>query len=50
MDCIFCKIIKADIPADIGYEDENIIAFNDRNPRAPIHQLIVPKKTYCYIE
>lgn len=44
MDCIFCKIIKKEIPAEIIYEDEAIIAFNDKHPRAPIHQLIVPKK------
>jgi histidine triad (HIT) family protein len=43
-DCIFCKIIKGEIPAQIVYQDEKIIAFNDRHPRAPIHQLIVPKK------
>jgi histidine triad (HIT) family protein len=44
MDCIFCKIIKGELPTDKIYEDENIIAFNDLRPRAPIHQLIVPKK------
>ncbi|WP_339050058.1 histidine triad nucleotide-binding protein [Rickettsiella endosymbiont of Xylota segnis] len=44
MDCIFCKIIKKELPAEITYQDENIIAFNDRHPRAPVHQLIVPRK------
>lgn len=44
MDCIFCKIIKGELPTDKVYEDENILAFNDLHPRAPIHQLIVPKK------
>lgn len=44
MDCIFCKIIKKKLPAEIVYQDEEIIAFNDRHPCAPIHQLIVPKK------
>lgn len=44
MDCIFCRIIKKELPAEITYQDENIIAFNDRHPRAPVHQLIVPKK------
>jgi histidine triad (HIT) family protein len=44
MDCIFCKIIKGGLPADKVYEDENILAFKDRQPRAPIHQLIIPKK------
>lgn len=43
-DCIFCKIIKREIPADIVYEDEQIIAFKDINPVAPIHILVIPKK------
>jgi histidine triad (HIT) family protein len=44
MDCIFCKIIKSEIPADKIYEDEKMVAFNDQRPQAPIHQLVVPKK------
>jgi histidine triad (HIT) family protein len=44
MDCIFCKIINGELPTAKVYEDERIIAFNDRHPRAPVHQLIVPKK------
>lgn len=43
-DCIFCKIIRREIPSDIVYEDEEIIAFKDINPIAPIHILVVPKK------
>ncbi len=43
-DCIFCAIVKRDIPCDIVYESERIIAFNDLNPQAPLHQLIIPKK------
>ena len=43
-DCIFCKIIKKEIPSTIVYEDEEIIAFNDVNPAAPIHILVMPKK------
>ncbi len=43
-DCIFCKIVAGEIPSDIIYEDDNIIVFNDIDPRAPIHVLIVPKK------
>ena len=43
-DCIFCKIVKGEIPSDIVYEDEEIIAFKDINPAAPIHILVIPKK------
>ena len=41
---IFTKIINREIPADIIYEDDEIIAFNDINPQAPVHILIIPKK------
>ena len=41
-DCIFCKIIDGQIPADIVYKDENVVAFNDLNPQAPTHVLLVP--------
>jgi len=44
MDCIFCKIANRDIPAEIVYEDDALIAFNDIDPQAPVHLLIVPKK------
>lgn len=44
MDCLFCKIIARQIPADIVYEDEKVLAFNDISPQAPVHILIVPKK------
>ena len=43
-DCIFCKIIKKEIPSTIVYEDEDILAFNDINPVAPVHILVIPKK------
>lgn len=43
-DCIFCKIIKKEIPAKIIYEDDKVIAFEDINPQAPVHLLIVPRK------
>lgn len=43
-DCVFCKIIKGEIPSDKVYEDEEIIAFKDIQPAAPIHVLIIPKK------
>ncbi len=43
-DCIFCKISKREIPSDIVYEGEDIIAFPDLSPKAPVHILIIPKK------
>ena len=43
-DCIFCKIIKGEIPSSKVYEDEEILAFNDIHPAAPIHILVIPKK------
>ena len=43
-DCIFCKIIKGEIPSSKVYEDEEILAFNDINPVAPIHVLVITKK------
>jgi len=42
-DCIFCKIIKGEIPCSKVYEDDKVLAFNDINPQAPVHVLIVPK-------
>ncbi len=44
MDCLFCKIVNKIIPTDKVYENEHIIAFNDIRPKAPIHQLIIPRK------
>ena len=41
---IFDKILKGDIPADVVYEDDNILAFRDINPQAPVHVLVIPKK------
>lgn len=43
-DCIFCKIIKREVPSEIVYEDNEIIAFKDIQPAAPIHILVIPKK------
>ncbi len=40
--CIFCKIITGEIPADIVYRNENVVAFNDLNPQAPTHVILVP--------
>ena len=43
-DCIFCKIIKGEIPSNKVYEDDDILAFKDIKPAAPIHILVIPKK------
>jgi histidine triad (HIT) family protein len=44
MDCIFCKIASGQIPADIIYQDDEIIAFRDINPQAPVHLLLIPRR------
>jgi histidine triad (HIT) family protein len=41
--CLFCKIIKGEIPSSKVYEDEHVLAFKDINPAAPVHVLVVPK-------
>ncbi len=48
-DTIFDKIIRREIPADIVYEDEQALAFRDVNPQAPVHILIIPKKSIATI-
>lgn len=45
-DCIFCKIIRGEMPSEKVYEDENVLAIKDVNPAAPIHILVIPKKHY----
>ncbi|MBA3725821.1 MAG: histidine triad nucleotide-binding protein [Armatimonadetes bacterium] len=44
MDCLFCKIVAREIPADMVFENDACLAFRDLNPQAPTHVLIVPKK------
>lgn len=46
MDCVFCKIIKRELPADIVYEDDEVIVFKDIYPQARVHLLFVPKKHF----
>ncbi len=41
-DCLFCKIARGDIPARIAYQDQDVVAFHDVNPQAPVHVLIIP--------
>jgi histidine triad (HIT) family protein len=43
-DCLFCRIIGREIPASIVYEDDHLLAFNDINPQAATHVLVVPKR------
>lgn len=43
-DCLFCKIRDGEIPADIVYEDDDVLAFRDVNPQAPAHVLVIPRK------
>lgn len=43
-ECIFCKIASGEIPSKIIFENEEIIAFKDINPQAPVHILVIPKK------
>ena len=44
MSCLFCKIIAGEIPSSKVYEDDRLFAFNDINPQAPLHVLVVPKQ------
>lgn len=44
MDCLFCKIVEGKIPAKKIYEDDQVIAFNDINPQAPVHFMVIPKR------
>jgi histidine triad (HIT) family protein len=43
-DCIFCRIAAGDIPANIVYENKQVVAFRDINPQAPVHVVIIPRK------
>jgi histidine triad (HIT) family protein len=43
-DCLFCKIIRREIPGKIVYEDDELLAFEDINPQAPTHLLVIPKR------
>ncbi|MDR0350334.1 MAG: histidine triad nucleotide-binding protein, partial [Coriobacteriales bacterium] len=48
-DCLFCKIAAHEIEANVVYEDDEVIAFEDVNPQLPVHTLIIPKKHYANI-
>jgi len=48
-DCLFCKIVARTIPAVLVYEDELVVAFDDINPQAPTHSLVIPRKHFTSI-
>ena len=43
-ECLFCRIIRKEIPASVVYEDDEVLVFNDINPQAPLHALVIPKR------
>jgi len=43
-DCIFCQIVAGKVPSEILYQDEEVVAFRDINPQAPVHLIIIPKR------
>lgn len=43
MDCLFCRIVAGEIPADVVHQDERAVAFRDVNPQAPVHMLVIPR-------
>jgi histidine triad (HIT) family protein len=42
--CLFCRIVRKEIPASVIYEDDELMVFNDVNPQAPLHALVIPKR------
>ena len=44
--CIFCKIVRGDVPATFAYQDDDVVAIEDLNPQAPHHLLVLPRKHY----
>lgn len=46
-DCLFCKIVSGDIPGDIVHTDDEVLAFRDIDPKAPVHVLVIPKAHYA---
>jgi histidine triad (HIT) family protein len=43
-DCLFCRIVRKEVPASVAFEDETVLAFCDIHPQAPLHLLLIPKK------
>jgi histidine triad (HIT) family protein len=48
--CLFCRIVAAEIPARIAYQDEQVVAFHDIDPKAPTHLLIVPREHVASVD
>ncbi len=48
-DCIFCSIAQHEIPSTIVFEDDLVVAFEDLNPQAPVHVLVIPKGHYAHL-
>ncbi len=48
-DCIFCKLANGEIPTTYVYEDDRVVAFDDANPQAPVHVLVVPREHYANV-
>jgi histidine triad (HIT) family protein len=49
-ECLFCRIVARDSPADVEYEDEHVLAFKDIYPKAPVHVLVIPKRHIAGIQ
>jgi histidine triad (HIT) family protein len=50
MNCLFCRIVAGEVPADTVYQDERCLAFRDLNPQAPVHVLVVPRDHIEYLD
>ncbi len=48
-ECIFCKIAEGEIPADLVYQDDKVIAFDDISPQAPVHTLVIPRAHHAHL-
>lgn len=44
--CVFCKIVSGELPADVIYEDKEVVAFRDIKPQAPVHILVIPRRHF----
>jgi histidine triad (HIT) family protein len=49
-DCIFCRIVRGEIPAKVVFENDDVVAFDDITPQGPIHTLVIPKRHYASLQ